>query len=73
MKNTLPVRGVKQDVESDDDMAECLKYCIEPSEHTEINVMTQLKHQITEAQEEYKSNNKQPALPMYKVTVFTKT
>ena len=30
--------------------------------------MTKLKNQITKAQEEYKSNNKQPYLPMYKVT-----
>ena len=28
--------------------------------------MTKLKNQIPKAQEEYKSNNKQPELPMYK-------
>ena len=33
--------------------------CIEPSEHTEIHAMTQLKNQITKAQEEYITNNKQ--------------
>ena len=35
---------------------------------TEINAMTKLKTQVTTAQEEYKSNNKQPDLPMYKTT-----
>ena len=30
--------------------------------------MADLKNQITKAQEEYKSNNKQPDLPMYKTT-----
>ena len=30
--------------------------------------MTKLKNQITKAQEEYKANNKQPDLPMYKHT-----
>ena len=39
----LTVKGVKQDVESDDDdVKEFSKYCIEPSEHTEINAMTKL-------------------------------
>jgi hypothetical protein len=32
--------------------------------------MTDLKNQITKAQEEYKSNNKQPDLPMYKHTAI---
>ena len=51
LKKILPVKGVKQDVESDDDdTKECLKYCISQSEHTEINAMTQLKNQITKAQ-----------------------
>ena len=49
-------------------MKEFLRYCIEQSERTEINAMTQWKNQITKAQEEYKSNNKQPDPPMYKVT-----
>ena len=39
-----------------------------PSGHTEINAMTKLTNQSTKAQEEYKSNNKQPELPMYKAT-----
>ena len=30
--------------------------------------MTNSKDQLTKAQEEYKSNNKQSALPMYKAT-----
>ena len=30
--------------------------------------MTQLKNQITKAQEEYKANNKRPEPPMYKTT-----
>ena len=52
LKKILPVKGVKQDVESDDDdTTDFLKYCIEQSEHTEINAMTKLKNQITKAQE----------------------
>ena len=43
VKNILPVKCIKQYVESYDAMTESLKYCIEPSEHTEINAMTQLK------------------------------
>ena len=35
--------------------------------------MTQLNNQITKAQEEYKSNNKQPDLPIYKVTDLQRT
>ena len=43
-KNILLVKGVTQDVESDDDdMQECLKYCIKPSDNTDINPMTTLK------------------------------
>ena len=37
-------------------------------EHTDIHAMTKLNNQITKAQEEYKSNNKQPDLLMYKHT-----
>ena len=52
LKNILPVEGVEQDVEShDEDTKEFLKYCIKQSEHTEINPMTNLKNQITKAQE----------------------
>ena len=40
------------------------------SGNTEINEMTQLKNQSTKAQEAYKSNNKQPDLPMYKHSDF---
>ena len=34
----------------------------------ETNAMTKLRNQSVKAQEEYKSNNKQPDLPMYKHT-----
>ena len=51
-------------------MKQLLKYCIEQSEHTEINPMTQFESQITKAQEQYKSNNKQPQFPMYKHTTI---
>ena len=38
-----PVKGVTQAVESyDDDMQEVLKYCIKPSDNTEINPMTKI-------------------------------
>ena len=41
---TLPVEGVKQDVESDaEDTKDVLKYCTEQSEHTEINPMNKIK------------------------------
>ena len=74
LKNILPVKGVNQDVESDaEDTKDCLRDCIQQSEHTEINPMTKLKHQITEAQEEYKSTNKHPDPPMCKVEDSHKT
>ena len=48
----LPLKGIKQDEESDDDMAYfVLKYRMLPYEHTEIHAMTQLNNQITKAQE----------------------
>ena len=60
LKKVLPVKGVKQDVESDDDEAELLKGSTMASGDTEISAMTKFKNQMTKAQEEYKSNNKQP-------------
>ena len=44
LENILPVKAVKQDVESDDHEAECFKHCILPSEITEINAMTKVKN-----------------------------
>jgi hypothetical protein len=38
------------------------------SEEIENHPMNELKKQITKTTEEYKSNNKQPELPMYKHT-----
>ena len=68
-KNILPVKGVEQDEDSnDEDTKEFLNDCIQQSEHTAINPMTKLKNQIIKAQEEYITNNKQPDLPMYKHT-----
>ena len=69
LKKILPVKGVTQDVESDDeDTKEFLRDCIKPSDNTDINPMTKLKNQITKAQEDYKANNKQLEPPMYKHT-----
>ena len=65
LKKILPIKGVKQDVESDDEEVECFKGSIIPSDDIEINAVRKLKNQITKAQEEYKSNNKHPDLPMY--------
>ena len=65
LKKILPVKGVKQDVESDDDEPEIVKNCILP-EHTDINPMNILKNKILKAQEEYMANNKHPQPPMYK-------
>ena len=68
LNTMLPVKGVEQDVESDDDdMQELLNYCIKPSDNTDINPMTKLKNQVTKAQEEYQANNTHPDPPMYKV------
>ena len=67
MKNILPVKGIHQDVESDDEEVQIFKGSIIPSDDIEINAMTKLKNQITKAQEEYMTNNKKSDLPMYKV------
>ena len=40
LKKILPVKGVKQDVESDDEEAECFKGSIMAPGDTEINAMT---------------------------------
>ena len=74
LKKILPVKGVTQDVESDDDdMQDFLNDCIKPSDNTEINPMTKLTHQITKAQEDYKANNKELEPPMHKVEDSHKT
>ena len=68
LKKILPVKGVVQDVESDDeDTKEFLNDRIRQMEDTETNPMIRLKNQITKAQDEYKPNNKHPDPPMYKV------
>ena len=51
LKKILPVKGVKQDVQSDDDETEILKGSILASGDTELNAMTKLKDRITKAQE----------------------
>ena len=66
----LPAKEVNQAEESYNDAAELFKGSSLASGDTYINEMTQLKHQITKAQEEYKSNNKQPDLPMCKHSDF---
>jgi hypothetical protein len=68
LKNILPVKGVIQDDESDDVEAEFLQGQTLTTDEIETDPMKTLKHQITKAQKEYKSNNKQPDLPMYKAT-----
>jgi hypothetical protein len=69
LKKTLPVKGVIQDEESDDVEAECLQGQTLTTDEIETDPMNKLKtNQITKAQKEYKSNNKQPDLPMYKAT-----
>ena len=45
-----------------------LKGSIIPSDDLEIDAMTKCKNQIIKSQEYYITNNKQPALPMYKIT-----
>ena len=67
MKKTLPIKGIHQDVESDDEEVQIFKGSIIPSDDIEIDAMTKLKNQITKAQEEYMTNNKKSDLPMYKV------
>ena len=67
MRNILPVKGIHQDVESDDEEVKIFKGSIIPSDDIEIDAMTKLKNQITKAQEEYMINNKKSDLPMYKV------
>jgi hypothetical protein len=68
LKKTLPVKGVIQDDESDDVEAEFLQGQTLTTDEIETDPMKKLKNQITKAQKEYKSNNKQPDLPMYKAT-----
>ena len=67
-KTILPVNGVNQDEESDDEEVLSFKGSSIPCDDIEIVAMTNSKDQLTKAQEEYKSNNKQSALPMYKAT-----
>ena len=68
LKTILPVSGVKQDEESDDEEVLIFKGSSIPCADIEIDDAPKLKDQLTKAQEEYKSNNKQSALPMYKAT-----
>jgi hypothetical protein len=68
LKNTLPVKGVIQDDESDDVEAEFLQGQTLTTDEIETDPMKKLKNQITKAQKEYKSNNTQPDLIMYKAT-----
>jgi hypothetical protein len=68
LKKTLPVKGVIQDEESDDVEAEFLQGQTLTTDEIETDPMKKLNNQIIKAQKEYKSNNKQPDLPMYKVT-----
>ena len=65
LKNILPVKGIHQDVESDDEEVKIFKGSIIPSDDIEIEAMTKLNNQITKAQEEYMINNKKSDLPMY--------
>jgi ribosome-binding protein aMBF1 (putative translation factor) len=62
------VKGVIQDDESDDVEAQFLQGQTLTTDEIETDPMKKLKNQITKAQKEYKSNNKQPDLPMYKAT-----
>ena len=64
----LPVKGVKQDEESYDDEAECLKGSSIPSDDIETKAITKLANQSIKSQEEYNTNTKQPDLPMCKHT-----
>jgi hypothetical protein len=67
LKKTLPVKGVIQDEESDDvEAVEFVKGQTVISDEVETDPMNKLKNQITKAQQEYKPNNTQPYLPMYK-------
>jgi hypothetical protein len=68
LKKILPVKGVVQDDESDDVEAEFLQAQTLTIDEVEPDPMKKLKNKITKAQEEYKSNNKQPDLIMYKVS-----
>ena len=64
----LPVKGIHQDVESDDEELKSFKGSIIPFDDIEIDAMTKLKNQITKAQEDYITNNKKSDLPMYEVS-----
>jgi hypothetical protein len=70
LKNILPVKGVVQDDESYDVEAGFLQGQTVMNDEIEPDPMKKLKNRITKAQKEYKSNNKQPDLPMYKATDF---
>ena len=43
----------------------CFEGSIIPSDDIEIDAMTKLKHQIIKSQAYYKTNTKQPHVPMY--------
>ena len=55
---TLPVKGIHQYVESDDEEVQTFRGSIIPSNDTEIDATTKLENQFTKAREEYMINNK---------------
>ena len=67
LKNILPVKGIHQDVESDDEEVKFFKGSIIPYDDIQIDATTKIKNQITKASDEYMINNKKSDLPMYKV------
>jgi hypothetical protein len=70
LKKKVPVIGVIQDEESDDVEAGFLQGQTLTTDGIKPDPMHKFKNQITKAQEEYKSNNKQLDLPMYKATDY---
>ena len=61
----LPVKGIKQDVESDDEEAKIFKGSTIPSDDIEIDAMTKLKNKITKEQNDYMTKHRKSELPMY--------
>ena len=51
LKNTWPVKGIHQDVESDDEEVEMFEGSIIPSDDIEIDAMPKLRNSFTNAQE----------------------
>ena len=67
LQKTLPVKGIHQGIESDDEEVKIFKCSLIPSDDIELDAMPKLKNQITKSQEEYMINDKKYDLPMYKV------